>query len=82
MTPDLTKPSSFAAAFDRSSTRPLTKGPRSLIRTTTDAPFFWLVTLSFVPKGSVRCAAVRAAGFMGSPDAVWEESAYQDAPPH
>ena len=35
VTPELMKPSLFAAALDRSITRPLMKGPRSLMRTTT-----------------------------------------------
>src|SRR5690554_4613249 len=76
------KPSLCAAALDRSRTRPLANGPRSLMRTITLLPFFWLVTLTFVPKGSVRCAAVMAAGFMRSPDAVFEVRAYQEALPH
>src|SRR5690606_28775308 len=79
---ELMKPSLFAAAFDRSITRPLMKGPRSLTRTTTDLPFSWLVTLSLVPKGRVRCAAVSSDGSICSPEAVWEYSAYQEALPH
>ena len=35
-----------------------------------------------VPKGRVRWAAVIAEGFMRSPDAVFECSAYQEARPH
>ena len=38
-------------------------------------------TRTFVPKGRVRCAAVRAFGFMRSPLAVIERSAYHDAFP-
>src|SRR5690606_26856694 len=76
------KPSCCAAAFDRSMTRPLMNGPRSLMRTTTDLPLRWLVTLILEPKGRERCAAVIAAGFMRSPEAVFEVSAYHDALPH
>lgn len=61
-----------AAAFDRSMIRPLTNGPRSLIRTTTDLPVRELVTFTLVPKGRLRCAAVIFAGFIISPDAVFE----------
>lgn len=63
-------------------TRPLMNGPRSLMRTMTLLPFFLLVTRTLVPKGRLRCAAVMADGFMRSPEAVFEVSAYQDAPPH
>src|SRR5690606_29640732 len=63
--------------------RPLMNGPRSLMRTITDLPLRWLVTLIFVPKGSERCAAVIAAGFMRSPLAVLlRGSEYQEALPH
>lgn len=80
--PRLTKPSARAAALDRSTMRPLMKGPRSLILTTTALPLRLLVTRTCVPSGRVRCAAVKAYGFMRSPEAVRECSAYQDAPPH
>ena len=43
-----------AAAADRSITRPWPKGPRSLMRTTTERPVERLVTRTWVPKGSVR----------------------------
>src|SRR4029079_4552079 len=76
------KQTCLAAASDTSSMRPLMNGPRSLMRTTTLRPLFLLVTLSFVPKGNVRCAAVIADGFMRSPEAVRECSAYQEARPH
>src|SRR5690606_14705172 len=39
-------------------------------------------TFSLVPKGSERWAAVSAEGFMRSPEAVLEFSAYQEARPH
>ena len=51
------------------------------MRTTTDLPLFGLVTRSVVPNGKVLCAAVNLAGFIGSPLAVFEVSAYQDAVP-
>ena len=44
-----------AAAGDKSMSRPRTKGPRSLIRTVTHPSW---QTLTSVPKGSERCAAV------------------------
>jgi hypothetical protein len=39
--------------------RPRVNGPRSLIVTTVDTPVCGLVTLTLVPNGSLRCAAVR-----------------------
>lgn len=51
------------------------------MRTTIDLPLRWLVTLTLEPKGRVRCAAVRADGFILSPDAVFECKAYHEAPP-
>jgi peptidoglycan hydrolase-like protein with peptidoglycan-binding domain len=56
------KPSARAAAGVRSMMRPRTNGPRSLIRTVTLRPLRLLVTFTFVPNGSVRCAAVRPPG--------------------
>src|SRR5690606_1965103 len=76
------KPSFAAAALERSMTRPLMKGPRSLMRTTTVLPLRRLVTFTFVPKGRLRWAAVNAAGFIRSPDAGLDVSAYHEAPPH
>lgn len=58
----------FAAARDKSSDRPLTKGPRSLIITITDFPLY--VTFTLVPNGNVLCAAVNALGLNFSPLAV------------
>jgi hypothetical protein len=52
------------------------------MRTTTERPLRLLVTITRVPNGSLRCAAVSLDGFMRSPEAVFEVSAYQDAPPH
>src|SRR6266446_966312 len=51
-------------------TRRRLKGPRSLIRTTTERPFRLWVTRTNVPNGSVRCAAVNRAGWDASPLAV------------
>lgn len=62
--------------------RPRINGPRSFILTITLLPFLRLVTRTFVPNRKLRWAAVMAAGFMRSPEAVFEVSAYQDAPPH
>ncbi|GAB4363008.1 MAG: hypothetical protein Kow0026_27250 [Oricola sp.] len=53
-----------------------------MIRTTTDLPVREFVTLTFAPNGRLRCAAVICAGFIISPDAVLECSAYQEALPH
>ncbi|AGR47976.1 hypothetical protein SmphiM12_344 [Sinorhizobium phage phiM12] len=58
------------------------KGPRSLIVTTTDFPFRWLVTLSFVPNLRDLCAAVMAFWSIRAPEAVCRPcSAYHEAPP-
>ena len=46
------------------------KGPRSVMRTRTVCPVSTRVTSTIVPKGSVRCAAVRRRGSKGSPLAV------------
>ena len=46
------------ARFDKSISLDFTNGPLSVISTTTDFPFFSLVTFTFVPKGSFLCAAV------------------------
>jgi hypothetical protein len=65
-------PMLWAAAFDRSMIRPPTKGPRSLMRTTTERPFDKFSTRTLVPNGSERCAAVSSLGFICSPLAVRE----------
>ena len=65
-------PSNSAAEDETSTTRPGTKGPRSLTRTVTDCPVATLVTRSLVPNGSVRCAAVSSFGLNASPLAVLE----------
>src|SRR6218665_1685197 len=75
-------PMFWAAALDRSRTRPRMNGPRSLMRTTTLRPLLRLVTFTLVPNRSERWAAVRSLAFMRSPEAVFEPSAYHEAPPH
>jgi hypothetical protein len=77
--PEPIMPMLAAAAFERSMTRPPMNGPRSLMRTTTDWPLFRFSTTTLVPKGSDRCAAVNSLGFIISPLAVRECSAYQEA---
>jgi hypothetical protein len=49
---------SIKAFFDKSISRPLINGPRSVTSTITDFPLASLVTLSFVPKGNFLWAAV------------------------
>jgi hypothetical protein len=51
-------------------TRPRTKGPRSVIVTTTDFPLLLCVTCTLVPNGKVRCAAVKAWSIILAPLAV------------
>jgi hypothetical protein len=69
ITPAPSGASRWKAAGVRSMHRPGTKGPRSLMRTTTEWPF--PLTLSLVPKGTgALCAAVRAFRLNGSPLAV------------
>jgi hypothetical protein len=68
--PRWVSPTLDAAALDRSMMRPGTPGPRSLIFTTTDRPFFRFVTRTWLPNGSVRCAAVNSLSSKGSPLAV------------
>src|SRR5690606_5126899 len=70
ITPEPVPPTFCMAALDRSRQRPLTNGPRSLMRTVTERPVFVLVTWTLEPIGSVLCAAVRASGLKGSPLAV------------
>ncbi len=50
-----------------------------MMRTTTDLPVLLLVTFTFVPKGSVLCAAVKALVLKRSPLAVrrpWKPGPY------
>jgi hypothetical protein len=56
-------PRARAAAGVTSIPRPRTKGPRSLIVTTTERRLFLFVTRTLVPNDSDRWAAVRAPGF-------------------
>ena len=79
--PDPIMPRLEAAALETSMIRPFTKGPRSLMRTTTERPFLKFSTSTLVPKGRDRCAAVRALGFIISPLAVCDLSAYHEAWP-
>jgi hypothetical protein len=64
-------PNARAAAGVTSITRPRVNGPRSLIRTTIKRPFWVFVTLTIVPNGSERCAAVMLSGLNGSPLVVF-----------
>ena len=59
------------ADFDRSITRPRTKGPRSLMVTTTLFPLLVLVTFTTEPKGSFLWAAVLRSCRYGWPLAVF-----------
>src|SRR5262245_704834 len=79
--PEPSMPRTDAAALEMSMIRPPTKGPRSLIRTTTERPLVRFSTSTLVPKGNERCAAVNSLGFIISPLAVRECSAYEDACP-
>src|SRR5215468_4946411 len=75
------RPIARAAPVDRSSTRPLMNGPRSLTVTTTlRLP---CVTRSLVPKGSERWAQVIAFSLKRWPDAVLlpDSLPYMDAMP-
>src|SRR5207245_10705727 len=63
-------PRTRAAAGVRSITRPRTKGPRSLMVTTTERPLLRLVTRTLVPTRSDRWAAANAPGFNRCPVAV------------
>ena len=53
-TPSITESISAAAAFERSTIRPATKGPRSLTATRTTFPFFSFFTSTTDPRGRVR----------------------------
>src|SRR5207248_9654051 len=65
-----------AAPYDRSIIRFLGTGPRSLTFTTTHLPLRRLVTLTSVPSGSSRCAAVNRNISYGSPLAQCRPSKY------
>src|SRR5256885_15134987 len=59
-------------------------GPRSFTRTMTQRPLCMLVTLTHVPRGSWRCAAVNWNMSYGSPLAgglPWKFLPYQEALP-
>ncbi len=68
--PDFIIPSFFAALIDKSMILPLTKGPRSLMRTMTSFPFRRLVTFTQVPNGREGWAAVNLSILNVSPFAV------------
>jgi hypothetical protein len=63
--------------------RPRTKGPRSVIVTTTDFPLVRCVTRTLVPNGRVRCAAVKEWSVILVPLAVFSPCLveYTDAMP-
>ena len=63
-------PIARAPAGVKSIMRPRIKGPRSLMRTTTDRPVRIFVTCTLVPKGNLRCAAVNPDAGAYSPLAV------------
>src|SRR3569623_214109 len=69
-TPCSFMPSCCAILGDKSTIRPSTYGPRSLISTTELLPFSRFVTLALVPKGRVLLAAILARGFIGVPSAM------------
>lgn len=69
-------PMERAAPRERSMERPLIKGPRSLIRTSTQP---WKHTRTMVPNGRVRLAAVSPSGWNASPLAVRRPWSYQEA---
>ena len=57
-------------------------GPVSLMRTVIERPFFGLVTVSVVPSGQVRAAAVLPFGSKRSPLAVrWPDDSGSPALP-
>jgi len=56
--------------------RPRVNGPRSLISTIVEAPVRGLVTLTLVPNGNLRCAAVRPSGRNAWPLAVCRPELY------
>src|SRR5208337_5075768 len=72
----------FAAAYERSRSRPATKGPRSLTTHSTSLLFLGLVTSNRVPKGYSLCAQVSAYMLNNSPDDVGlplKSGPYQEA---
>ena len=76
--------SCFAAARDRSMTRPRPWGPRSLIVTSTALPFCRLVTRARLPRGKRGWAAVSRFWLKIWPLAVflpWNPGPYQEALP-
>src|SRR3990172_3571675 len=80
MTPRSTRPSSRAAAKDRSMMRPSTCGPRSFTITSTANPVSRSVTRTSEPNGRLRWAAVFRSGSMISPLAVARPASSLPAP--
>lgn len=74
MRPSPVIPRARAAANERSSIRPRTYGPRSVIVTTTCRRPCW--TLTRVPNGNVLCAAVKALGLKRLPLALRDPDSY------
>src|SRR5215203_525960 len=74
-------PMARAAARERSITRPLVNGPRSVIFTVTARPLRRFTTSTFVPNGRVRWPAVKAPASKTSPLAVRFFRSYQAASP-
>jgi hypothetical protein len=70
-----------AAARERSITRPLVNGPRSVIFTVTERPLRRFTTSTSVPNGRVRWPAVKAPASKISPLAVRFFRSYQAASP-
>jgi hypothetical protein len=71
------QPSCCAAPRERSSCRPLTNGPLSLIRTI--AVLLPCVKCNLVPNGRLLCAAVSPFGLNRSPFAVLLPCMYHEA---
>src|ERR1700747_3161727 len=81
-TPSFVSPILSGALRDRSRLRPLTYGPRSFIRTSTERPLPVFVTRTREPIGRVLDAAVSSWGLKASPSLVrWPTNPgpYQDA---
>ena len=64
--PASSMPICWAARRDMSMMRPLMKGPRSLMRTSTCLPLSIRVTRTHVPNGRLRCAAVISSRGLGT----------------
>ena len=85
VSPACMNPRRFAAPMLTSSTRLPTNGPRSVTSSTSFRPFSRLVTRTWVPSGSFRCAQVKPCILKGCPLAVgspWNAGPYQLATPN